>query len=321
MKILIELPTWLGDAVMATPAIENIVKNYPECEIILFGAYLSTQLFTEHPNVKEIIVDKSRSGGNRYLNLYKQAKQTEKLDLAVSFRSGFSTKFFFWFLDASQKCIYRKEKNIERHQVLRYNDFVNSCLDFQTTPGALKIYQHKAPTRKNDRKTVGINPGATYGSAKRWYPEKFAEVAAALSDKYDILIFGGPNETDIAADIEEELKKSGVTNYTNLAGKTTIPELIRQISQLDLFITGDSGPMHVAAAFQVPTVALFGPTKDKETSQWKNPKGSIVKKEMACAPCMKRTCPLKHHECMKFIEAEDVLSAVVILGYSESVSG
>jgi heptosyltransferase-2 len=106
------------------------------------------------------------------------------------------------------------------------------------------------------------------------------------------------------------LKKAGVANYTNLAGKTTIPELIRKISELDLFITGDSGPMHVAAAFQIPTVALFGPTRDKETSQWKNPKGIIVKKEMACAPCMKRTCPLKHHECMKFIEAKDILAAV-----------
>ena len=317
MKLLIELPTWLGDAVMATPAMENMVKSYPECEIIVFGSFLSTQLFYDHPNVTEIIVDKSRSVGNRYLNLYKQAKEIEKLDLAVSFRNSFSTKFFFWFLDASQKCISRKEKNIERHQVLRYNDFVNHCLNLQTAPSALKIYQQKASTQKGERKRAGINPGATYGSAKRWYPEKFAEVAVALSNKYDILIFGGPNETDIAADIEEELKRSGVTNYRNLAGKTTIPKLIRQISGLDLFITGDSGPMHVAAAFQVPTVALFGPTKDKETSQWKNPKGIIVKKEMACAPCMKRTCPLKHHECMKFIEAEDVLNAIDRLSHSE----
>ncbi|AKF24347.1 ADP-heptose--LPS heptosyltransferase [Sulfurovum lithotrophicum] len=310
MKIFIELPTWLGDAVMATPAIENIVRHYPECELIIFGSFLSTQLFLDHPNVKEIVVDKSRSEGNRYLNLYKQAREIGKIDIAISFRSSFSTKFLFWFLDASQKCIYRKDKHIEKHQVLRYNDLINSCLGLQTTPGTLKIYQRKVLSKKSDRKTLGINPGATYGSAKRWYPEKFAEVAIVLSDRYDIVIFGGPNETDIAVDIEEELRKSGVQNYMNLAGKTTIPELIDRISQLDLFITGDSGPMHVAAAFQVSTVALFGPTKDKETSQWKNPKGIIVKKEMACAPCMKRTCPLKHHECMKFIKAEDVLKAV-----------
>ena len=68
--------------------------------------------------------------------------------------------------------------------------------------------------------------------------------------------------------------------------------------------------MHVGAAFQVPTVSIFGPTNDNETSQWMNPRGVIVKKEMDCAPCMKRICPLGHHECMKFISSGDVLSAV-----------
>jgi heptosyltransferase-2 len=100
-----------------------------------------------------------------------------------------------------------------------------------------------------------------------------------------------------------------VTNYQNLAGRTTITELIDRISSLDLFITGDSGPMHVAAAFQVPTVAIFGPTKDKETSQWRNEKSIIVKKNLECQPCMKRICPLKHHNCMKLIKAVDVLNA------------
>jgi len=83
-----------------------------------------------------------------------------------------------------------------------------------------------------------------------------------------------------------------------------------RISNLDLFITGDSGPMHVAAAFQVPTVAIFGPTKDNETSQWMNEKSLIVKKDLDCQPCMKRTCPLGHHDCMNLIKAEDVLKVV-----------
>ena len=80
-----------------------------------------------------------------------------------------------------------------------------------------------------------------------------------------------------------------------------------------LLITGDSGPMHVAAAFQVPTVAIFGPTQDDETSQWMNDKSTIVKKNLDCQPCMKRTCPLKHHNCMKLIKANDVLTVVAKL--------
>ena len=159
-------------------------------------------------------------------------------------------------------------------------------------------------------KLLGINPGASYGSAKRWYPKEFADVAIDLSSQYDIIIFGGPDEKDIAKDIEKYLIEKGIDNYKNLAAKITINELINQISNLDLFITGDSGPMHLAAAFQIPTVAIFGPTKDNETSQWMNEKSMIVKKNLECQPCMKRTCPLKHHNCMKMVVASDVLRAV-----------
>jgi len=86
--------------------------------------------------------------------------------------------------------------------------------------------------------------------------------------------------------------------------------LIDSISNLSLFITGDSGPMHIAAAFQIPTVAIFGPTRDKETSQWMNARHLIVKKNLDCQPCMERTCPLGHHHCMNLIEPKDVLDAV-----------
>jgi heptosyltransferase-2 len=190
--------------------------------------------------------------------------------------------------------------------VQRYQHFIDSITGRADTPGPLKLHW---PKKTFERPTLGINPGATYGSAKRWYPEKFAEVAAALSDRYDIVIFGGPAETDIAGDIERMIRDRGIENVTNLAGRTSIPELCGTIAGLDLFITGDSGPMHIAAAYQVPTVAIFGPTKHKETSQWMNPGSVIVRKEMACAPCMKRTCPLVHHACMKEITPKEVVAA------------
>ena len=147
-------------------------------------------------------------------------------------------------------------------------------------------------------------------SSKRWYPKEFAAVANDLSRNYDIIIFGGPGEKDIAAEIEKYLTEKGVDNYQNLANKTSVTELISQIANLDLFITGDTGPMHIAAAFQIPTVAIFGPTNDKETSQWMNEKNIILKKDLQCQPCMKRKCPLKHHNCMKLIKSVDVLDAV-----------
>jgi heptosyltransferase-2 len=208
-----------------------------------------------------------------------------------------------WFVRAKTKGYYRRYTKETIHQTIRYNDFVNKTFKVKSEPQDLKIYFEAF---KYSKPTLGINPGASYGSAKRWYPEKFAKVAKELSQHYDIVIFGGPLEVDIASDIENELNKSGLS-CENVAGKTSIKTLCQKIGGLDIFITADSGPMHVAAAFKVPTVAIFGPTKDKETSQWMNPKGVIVKKEMQCAPCMKRTCPLKHHECMKFITVNDVL--------------
>ena len=303
MKILIELPTWLGDAVMATPAIENILNYYNDVEITFIGSFVSIEVMKNHPKVVKIIVlDK------KYTNLYRTAKDLGRFDVFFSFRSSIRSNFLKFFISSKNKYQFDKNKYQNRHQVEKYNDFVNDSLSIDSTAGKLQIYGHNIA--KSKKKILGINPGASYGSAKRWYPKEFAKVARELSGEYDVIIFGGPGETDIAGDIEQALIDSGVINYKNLAGDTTITELINKIASLDLFITGDSGPMHIAAAFQIPTVAIFGPTKDKETSQWMNKKSIIVKKNLDCQPCMKRICPLQHHNCMNLIKATDVLDAV-----------
>jgi heptosyltransferase-2 len=303
MKLLIELPTWLGDCVMATPAIENIVNFNNDVEITFIGSFIAIEALKNHPKVvKTVVLDK------KYRVLYKIARNLGEFDYFFSFRSSLRTKFLKFLISAKNKYQFDKNKYQHRHQVEKYNDFINDSLDINFPAG--KLLLSTISSQSSTQKTVGINPGASYGSAKRWYPEEFAKVASELSDRYDIVIFGGPGEVDIALDIEKLLIKKDVKNYKNLAGKTTIPELINHISNLDLFITGDSGPMHVAATFEVPTVAIFGPTKDDETSQWMNEKSLIVKKNLDCQPCMKRTCPLGHHDCMNLIKAVDVLDSV-----------
>ena len=303
MKILIELPTWLGDCVMATPAIENIVNFNNDVQITFIGSFVSIEALKNHPKViKTVVLDK------KYRVLYKTARNLGEFDVFFSFRGSLRTKFLKFLISAKNKYQFDKNKYQHRHQVEKYNDFINDSLDINFPPG--KLLLSTISPQSSTQKTVGINPGASYGSAKRWYPEKFAKVASELSAEYDIVIFGGPDEVDIAGDIEQALIDSGVTNYKNLAGNTTITELINKIASLDLFITGDSGPMHIAAAFQIPTVSIFGPTKDNETSQWMNEKSIIVKKNLDCQPCMKRTCPLGHHNCMNLINIVDVLSAV-----------
>lgn len=304
MRIFIELPTWLGDTVMATPAIENLSNFFNDSEITLMGSVVAIEALKNHPKVtKTYVLEK------KYFNLYKTIKSFGEFDVFFSFRSSFRSKFIKFCISSKKKYQFDKNKFINTHQVEKYNNFVNDSLHINTIASNLTLHtEKKSKDRKN--KLLGLNPGASYGSVKRWYPKEFADVASDLSSQYDIIIFGGPEEKDIAKDIEKYLIEKGVDNYQNLAAQTSIEELISQISNLDLFITGDSGPMHLAAAFQVPTVAIFGPTNDKETSQWMNEKSMIVKKNLECQPCMKRTCALKHHNCMKQVQASDVLGAI-----------
>src|SRR3990170_3148266 len=153
---------------------------------------------------------------------------------------------------------------------------------------------------------IGINPGATYGSSKRWYPERFSQVAGALVQKYHakIILFGGPGERGIA----EEIIRASAPSLLNMAGQTTIRGLMALLSQCRLLITNDSGPMHIAAALGVPVAAIFGSTDPTITA----PAGSrhvVIKKDVLCSPCFRRKCPT-NLECMDLIRVEDVLGGV-----------
>jgi len=304
MKILIELPTWLGDAVMVTPAIESLVGHLGDVEITFLGSLISIDALKNHPKaIKSYVTDKN------IFQLYKTLKDLDNFDIFVSFRGSLRATIIKLCISSKNKYQFNKKKYKKGHQVEKYNDFINDSLKINTIASKLILHVEKESINKKNR-LLGINPGATYGSSKRWYPKKFADVATSLSSQYDIVIFGGPGESEIAKDIEQYLIKNGTSNYQNLAAKISIKELVSKIASLDLFITGDSGPMHLAAALQIPTVAIFGPTMDIETSQWMNDKSSIVKKNLECQPCMKRICPLKHHNCMKLVEISDVLKAV-----------
>lgn len=306
MKLLIELPTWLGDAVMATPAIENIINHYPTAEISLIGSSASIELFRFHPKIFKTYISEKKI--NSFLKIIKSLKE---FDIFFSFRESLRARITKFLIPAKIKYQFNFNKYINKHQVEKYNDFINYSLDINLFPGELKLYLSPNNKNKNKKnKLLGINPGASYGSAKRWHPRKFSEVAVELSDEFDIIIFGGKDERNFALDIEKNLTNKAISNYQNLAGKTELHELISLISELDLFITGDSGPMHIAAALKIPTISIFGPTNDKETSQWMNKKSVIIKKNLNCQPCMKRTCPLKHQNCMKKIKTSEVVNVV-----------
>jgi heptosyltransferase-2 len=160
------------------------------------------------------------------------------------------------------------------------------------------------PKTEQLKPIIGIFPGASYGPAKMWGAEKFRMLAEKIvkTGKAKILVFGGNKEKELGEIIQN--KTDGIIN---LCGKTTARELMALIKKCNVFITNDTGPMHIASALNVPVIAIFGPTNPDRTS----PLGSsaIIKKEVKCAPCKYRICPLKNHKCMESISVEEVFEA------------
>ena len=226
-----------------------------------------------------------------------------------SFRSSFASKILLFGARAGQKFIFQKS-NDGAHQVQKYLKFVKSALNLKRADDELKLYFEP---RKFDAPVLGLNPGASYGSAKRWYPAYFAQVALHFKDKFKIMIFGGAGERDMCEQIERILRENGAA-CENLAGKTSVRELCEDIGGIGqsggIFVTNDSGPMHIAAAYKTPTIALFGPTRFTQTCPWRNENARILHLNLECMPCMKRVCPLGTHACMKDLSPQAVIQTI-----------
>jgi len=299
LKILIELPTWLGDCVMTTPSLSNIVNSEKDINISLVGSKVSVDCLKNFSKV-----DRSIYLTRNLLLDIKNIRSLGYFDCFISYRSSLRSRLLSLFVKADKRANYKKEKYRTGHQVEKYNDFINDFFGLNKLPKNLVLYPTGKSKTKTKLKKIGINPGAAYGSAKRWTKTGFIEVIKVLARNNKVLVFGSESEQDFFSNF---INYEDSENIENLAGKTDISDLINEISDLDLFVTGDSGPMHIAAAFKIPTVSIFGPTKHLETSQWKNLKSKIIKENLECQPCMQRECMLKHHNCMKLIKPEKVL--------------
>ncbi|MFQ6341527.1 lipopolysaccharide heptosyltransferase II [Campylobacter sp. VTCC 70190] len=307
MKIFIHLPTWLGDAVMASPALYGIYHHFKNAHFILYGSFVSTALFKDFPNAKIIVENKK----TRYKQALSLRKKLHSLDLALSFRSALSSKLILHLLKAKQRHFFDKKKHKEEHQVLKYLYFAENAAAIKIHSKDLKLpfkLKFQGPLRlKNGKKILGLNPGASFGSAKRWDGAYFAKVALNFSKTHEILIFGAGKEEQILCDEIFKILKEQNVKVKNLCNKTTLKTLCQNIAFCDIFITNDSGPMHLGAAYKTKTIAIFGPTKFTQTSPWQNENARLVYLKLACMPCMQKACPLKHHSCMKDLNPQLVI--------------
>ncbi|MBM0636719.1 glycosyltransferase family 9 protein [Campylobacter sp. VicNov18] len=307
MKIFIHLPTWLGDAVMASAALYGVYERFKNAHFILYGSLASTALFKEFPNAQIIIEEKK----TRYKQALSLRKTLGKIDLGISFRSALSSKIILHMLKIKQRYFFNKYRFKEEHQVLKYLYFIENSLHYKINSQALKLpfkLKFQSPlVLKNGKKILGLNPGASFGSAKRWDANYFAEVALNFSKTHEVLIFGaGKTEQELCDEIFNILKEKNI-KVKNLCNKTTIKTLCQNIAFCDIFITNDSGPMHISTVYKVKTVAIFGPTKFTQTSPWQNKNAQLAHLNLDCMPCMQKICPLKHHKCMKDLNPKIVI--------------
>jgi len=334
-NILVRGVNWIGDAVMTLPALRALRKAYPGSPLSLLVRPSVAAIFEKDPFVDEVI-------------LYEEKGILGKLKLARRLRKAkFSTVFLFqnafdaallaylagipertgYDRDGRGKLLTRRipyrNEDREIHHVEYYLNLLRATgisAAFSKPWIFLSLEERLAArdTLKGVRRPVlGINPGAAYGSAKRWLPVRFAEVAGwFLRDtKGSVVIFGGRTEVEIAHEIErvitagqrrsEERDPRSQGTLLNLAGKTSLREVISLISECDVFLSNDSGPMHIAYAVGTPLLALFGSTSPDLTG----PLGEgnmVIRPDLPCSPCFERACNNDYMQCMHDILPDDV---------------
>lgn len=343
-NILLKMPNWLGDLVMATPCIADVRRHFPEARITAMCQSNVAMLLKNDPSLNEIYSYNRPSGWIRRIEHFDviQEIRRNEYDLGILFTHSFSSAWWLWRGHVKNRigfaCNFRSPLLTKpvpfppdmdsRHLVNTYKELLTPLgIPLSTTVPSLYISEEENQIAGELLKLdgvpesafiLGINPGAAYGSAKCWLPERFVEVSKKMSDldkDIYILYFGDAASAPLVASICEKLPKERVINF---AGRTTLRELVALINLCDLFLTNDSGPMHIASALKVPLVALFGSTDDTRTGPYNA--GTVIHKHVECSPCYKRVCPIDFR-CMTRISVDEVYDELVRLVRDEDIRG
>lgn len=332
-SIVIRCPNWIGDAVMATPIFAHVKRLFPNARITAVADQSIAQLLEDIPGIDEWMAF-SRTGehkSNEHRRILKELA-ARHFDLGILLTRSFSSAWMFWkagvrwrvgFSDHFRRLLLNIPLPLPKghqHDVYTYLELLrpfgpindaNSKLTLALKPIESERIQSalKAHGWRAEQKLIVLNPGAAYGSAKCWPKEYFHEVAVRLSQEPNLFcVFIGDTKTaPLVEDILSLRSHTLPDTVISLAGKTSLRDLMALLALADCVVTNDSGPMHIAAAFRRPIVALFGSTDPIRTGPWNA--GKVLYAHVACSPCFLRTCP-KNFQCMRSIQPHDVISAV-----------
>jgi lipopolysaccharide heptosyltransferase II len=332
--VLVISPNWIGDAVMSTPALANLRRGLPKATIDLLVPRRVAPLFDDHPHIDRVVIrDERRLWRSRLAQVMalRRCRYQMVLVLPNSFRAaldarlmgspirlGYATDGRRWLLTHAVPAAAGRSS----HQIDAYLRLVAAL--------GLPIVQRSpmlAPTMRaeteaehlwatqgwgREDQVIGICPGAAFGPAKRWWPERFAALADRLiaSGGFHVVFFGSADEVPLV-----ELIRAQMTHEAaSLAGRDTLGSFMALAARCAVVIANDSGPMHIATAVGTRVVALFGPTDPHRTAPSAAP-AVVLHHDLACSPCFRTACPYSDHPCMRFIEVDDVYRAVLdILG-------
>ena len=322
-RILIRSGNWLGDAVMSVPAVRAIKSGRPDAQITVAAPSKIASMWKLVPEVNEIVPLPNKSLPATVRSIRRQPR----FDVAILFPNSLRTALEIWLSGVPRRVGYRghfrscllnqmipeppRRETIE-HQAVRYLSIAQETgaetPDAQPpTLNAQLAGSNQLPTINHQPLKMGLCPGAEYGPAKRWLPERFAEAAAAVSAKLSVqwILFGTPKDITLGETIVRILGDSCV----NRIGQTTLEQLIDELRKCRLLLTNDTGTMHLASLLGVPTVAIFGSTDPRLTG----PLGDrhiIVRHQVECSPCFLRKCPIDFR-CMKAVGVDEVTDAVL----------
>jgi lipopolysaccharide heptosyltransferase II len=333
VKILVRATNWVGDAVMSLPALRAIRGRWPEAEIAVLARPWVAELYRHQQCADRLLVydHRGRHGGFWGRERLARELRAARFDTAVLLQNAFEAAWLAWRARIPERIGYARDRRswlltravavpvrgeVPPHQSYYYLELLRRVGWIERLPAvdAIALRVPEEVRREAEQKLlaagarpgatrIAFAPGATYGSAKCWLPERYAALADGLiaAADADVILFGAPPEREMAERIARSMQRRAV----NLAGATSIGELPGLLRACRLFVGNDSGAMHVAAAVGLPVVGIFGPT-DPEATRPASPQFTLVREPVSCSPCLLRHCPIDHR-CMTRISVEQVL--------------
>ncbi|TDX59236.1 lipopolysaccharide heptosyltransferase II [Orenia marismortui] len=325
--ILIDL-LYLGDLIFATPFIRNLRKKYPKAQIDMIVNSNFFDIMEENPyldniyaynkkwSIKESWQFARRLRKNKYelgLNLHGNWRTALLLKVVnPDYSVGYGAKGRGVWLDQELSFVEDKhmvETYLKFLEDLGFEDFDDQGIELAISQEANEnmISFLKDHDLDSQDKLIGLNTGGSWPT-KQWTEEGFAELGDKLQNqlKAKVIFFGGPGDVERVNKIVSLMN----TNPIIATGKTTLKELAALAEKCDLFISGDTGPVHVAAAVGTPTIALFGPSDENKYRPY-GKKHQVIENGIECRPCGHHHCPLKHHNCLEKISADEILDQII----------